>query len=323
MFILSPYALFGQNDYGFRHLQTIYKGDTVDILVKSKKGEEQKKKPLFFFCQGSQPIPLIITYDQNGRQGIYSVFPFNPDSLSNEYHLAIISKPYVPLIVNQKSLSDDLTYKDNTGQYPRKYIERNLLDYYVKRDKSVIRFLRKQNWISKDKLVIAGHSEGSAIAAKLALTSNSVTALIYSGASPMGRIMTIIERSRAKETDSTREAEADINYWEKIVADPGNMDGGDRDAYGTTYQFSIPLIRYVEKLKIPVLVTYGSKDASAPFNDYLRVETIRQKKKNFTFKAYIGTEHNFFPLKPDGTVNYDIFNWDKVAGDWRTWLTGK
>jgi hypothetical protein len=50
------------------------------------------------------------------------------------------------------------------------------------------------------------------------------------------------------------------------------------------------------------------------------VEAIMQKRKNFTFKAYIGTEHNFFPVKPDGTVNYDIFNWDKVAEDWRKWL---
>lgn len=54
----------GQNTlpevFGFRHFQTIYKGDTVDILIKSKKGEELKKKPLLLFCQGSLPIPLII-----------------------------------------------------------------------------------------------------------------------------------------------------------------------------------------------------------------------------------------------------------------------
>ena len=49
-------------DFGFRHLQTLYKGDVVDILIKSKKGEEQKKKPLLLFCQGSLPIPLLITY---------------------------------------------------------------------------------------------------------------------------------------------------------------------------------------------------------------------------------------------------------------------
>jgi dienelactone hydrolase len=316
MFVILPFTLYGQESYGFRHLQTIYKGDTVDILVRSLKGEEEKKKPLFLFCQGSLPIPLMITYDENGRQGIYSVFPFNPDSLSKKYHLAIISKPYVPLVVNRKSLNSNLTYNDSTGRY----VARNLLDYYVERDKAVIRFLYKQRWISSKGLVVAGHSEGSAIAAKLALTCNKVTKLIYSGGSAMGRIMTIIGRSRAIETDSTREAEADISNWEKIVADPENMNGDNGDTHKVTYQFSIPPFQYLEKLKIPVFVTYGSKDANAPFNDYLRVEMIRQKRRNFAFKAYIGTEHNFFPLNKDGTINYDIFNWDKVAEDWRRWL---
>jgi dienelactone hydrolase len=320
LFVFLSFSLYGQSNvpesYGFRHLQTIYNGDTVDILVKSLKGEEEKKKPLFLFCQGSLPIPLMITYDENGRQGIYSVFPFNPDSLSGDYHLAIISKPYVPLIVNRKSLNSDLTYKDSTGRY----VKRNLLDYYVERDKAVIKFLFKQSWVSKDSLVVVGHSEGSAIAAKLTLTDKRVTALIYSGGSAMGRIMTIIGRNRAIETDSTREAEKDIENWEKIVADPENMNGDNGDTHKVTYQFSIPPFKYLEKLKIPVFVTYGSKDANAPFNDYLRVEMVRQKRKNFTFKAYIGTEHNFFPLNKDGSINYDIFNWDKVAEDWRKWL---
>ena len=48
-----------------------------------------------------------------------------------------------------------------------------------------------------------------------------------------------------------------------------------------------------------------------------------QKKTNLTFKAYIGTEHNYFPLKPNGEVDYDTFNWDKVADDWRHWLVGQ
>jgi dienelactone hydrolase len=80
------------------------------------------------------------------------------------------------------------------------------------------------------------------------------------------------------------------------------------------------MLNYLEKLKIPVLVTYGTKDWGLPYNDFLRVDLIRRHKNNFTFKAYIGTEHNFFPLKADGQPNYDIFNWDKVASDWLKWL---
>ncbi len=323
-FLLFTISSYGQNqrpeNYGFRHLQAAYKGDKVDILVKSKKGEEQKKKPLFLFCQGSLPIPLLITYDDNGKKGIYPVFVFNPDSLSNEYHLAIISKPYVPLMANQKSLNADLTFSDSTGKFPQKYIERNLLDYYVDRAIAVIKFLQIQTWVSGDKLVVAGHSEGSTIAAKLAYSFPEVTQLIYSGGNPCGRILTMIEQQRAHENDTTKYGERVFSDWKNIIDNPDNMDASYGDAYKATYQFSIPPMDYLQKLNIPVLITYGTKDYSSPFNDYFRTEMIRQKKKNFTFNAYIGAEHNFFPLKANGETDFEIFNWDKVANDWRTWL---
>ncbi len=324
-FTICFFRLSGQDKqgivYGFRHLQTIYNGETVDILIKSKKGDEGKKKPLFLFCQGSLPIPLIITYDENNKKGIYNVFVFNPDSLSNEYHLAIIGKPGIPLIASQKDLESDLSYKDSAKIFPRKYTDHNILDYYVNRDIAVIQFLQLQSWVSTSRLVVAGHSEGSTIAAKLASIYPKVTDLIYSGGNPMGRIMTVIERSRALETDSSTDSERILSNWKSTVADQNNLDASQGDSRATSYGFSVPApIDYLENLHIPVLVSYGTKDSGCPFDDYLRVKTIREKKVNFTFKAYIGTEHNYFPLKANGEVNYDIFNWDKVANDWRKWL---
>jgi hypothetical protein len=316
----------GQNkspgDYGFRHLQTIYKGDTVDILIRSKKGDEQKKKPLFLFCQGSLPIPLIITYkDSAGKTGIYNVFVFNPDSLAIDYHLVIINKPYIPLMIDQGLLTGQLTYTDSTGSFPAKYIERNLLDYYVGRNIAVIKFLQGQQWVSNSKLVVAGHSEGGTVAAKIAYSYPKVTQLIYSGGNPCGRILSMIEQQRARESDSARYGEQVFNNWKSIVDDPANMNASNGDAYKTTYSFSIPApMNYLEKLRIPVLFTYGTRDYSCPFNDYFRVKTIEQKRTNFSFRAYIDLEHNFFPMTAHGAINYDIFNWDKVADDWRQWL---
>jgi len=320
IFFAFSATIFGQNkkpeEYGFRYMKTLFREDTVNILLKSKKGEEQKAKPLFLFCQGSLPKPLIIV---DGLDG-FGTFPFNPDSLTNDYHVAIIGKPYIPVSCNIQKLNSDFTYTDSSGKFPKKYIERNLLSYYVDRNMQIINFLQDQNWVLKHKLVVAGHSEGSSIAAKLAFQSPKVTHLIYSGGNPLGRILSIIEQQRSRENDSTNYAEDEILYWQKIVADPENMDMSNGDTYRCTYEFSIPPIQFMQKLKIPVLICYGTKDVSSPFNDYFRVEMLRQKKKNFTFKAYIGTEHNYFPLKAGGEINYGIFNWDKVAGDWRKWL---
>jgi pimeloyl-ACP methyl ester carboxylesterase len=305
-------------DFGFRHLQTVYKGDTIDILIKSKKGEELKPKPLFLFIQGSLPQPLI-KYDERGTMG---VFTFNPDSLTSSFHLAIISKPSIPVVAHIASLGRDYTYTDNTGAFPKGYIDRNHLDYFVGRNVQVIKFLQKQSWISNKMLVVAGHSEGSTIAAKLAFIFPKVTHLIYSGGNPLGRILSIIQQSRAVETDSTMVVEKQFNYWQQVVSDPSNIISKG-DTYKATYDFSIPPIQYLQKLRIPVLVSYGTKDWSSPYSDYLRVETIREKKNNFTFKAYIGTEHNYFPIKGNGEIDYDTFNWDKVAADWRRWLIGQ
>ncbi len=83
-------------------------------------------------------------------------------------------------------------------------------------------------------------------------------------------------------------------------------------------------MNYLIKLKIPVLLTYGTKDYGlVQAADYFRIEMIRLHKSNFTYKGYIGVEHNFFPVKPNGKINYDIDNWNKVAEDWRNWLQQK
>ena len=144
IFLLLTIHSFGQNkrpeDFEFRHLQIVYKGDTVDVLIKSRKGDEQKAKPLFLFCQGSLPKPLI-KYD---NQIVYGVFPFNPDSLTIDYHLVIVSKPSIPLIKELKYLGQNFTFTDSTGSYPKKYSERNLLDYYVDRNIEVLKYLQKQ-----------------------------------------------------------------------------------------------------------------------------------------------------------------------------------
>lgn len=306
------------HDFGYTHITYTYNNDQVDILVKSQKGDEQKTKPLFFFCQGSLPQPLI-KFDETGA---YSVFPFDPENLCKDYHLVIVGKPYVPLMVNVKELGQNFTYNDSTGKFPKKYSERNLPDYYVNRNIAVLKFLLKQKWASGNKLVFAGHSEGSTIAAKMAVQFPAVSHLIYSGGNPSGRIMTMISRSRSEETDTdtTRYGEFEFEYWQKTVEQQKNTNDTFGDTYKATYDFSLPPSVYLNKLKIPVLVTYGTKDYSTAYNDLFRAECIRQKKNNFTFKAYIGAEHNYFPVGKNNQPDYSRFGWDNVAEDWRKWL---
>ena len=322
VFIFFTGSVLGQNktleDLGYRHIVYQYKTDKVDILIKSKKGEENIKKPLFFFCQGSLPIPLVIS----DEKGIYGVYPFNPDSLSVIFHLVIVGKPSVPLIANVKTLTSDFLYKDSLGKIPKAYNDRNLPEYYVSRNIAILKFLRKENWVSQEQLIVAGHSEGSTIAATMATEYQKISHLIYSGGNPLGRIMSIVQEGRSSESDtsSSKEGENAINYWQQVVKNRSSIDANHGDSPKTTFEFSNPPIAALEGLKIPVLVSYGTKDWGAPFIDYLRVDMIRKEKTNFTFLPYIGTDHNFFPVSIDNKPNYSIFNWDRVANDWRKWL---
>ena len=202
LFLLS-FVCFGQDAgvpiYGFRHYQILFKGDSVDILVKSRAGQENTKKPLLFFCQGSLPIPLMIKYKKGDQDEIANVFPFiNLENILNDYHLAIVGKPAVPLIVDEQFLDEDMSLSNNNINFLKKYTERNLLSFYTARNIKVINFLKTLPFISSEEIVLAGHSEGSTIAAKMASIDSDITALIYSGGNPLGRIMTAASRSWLK-----------------------------------------------------------------------------------------------------------------------------
>jgi dienelactone hydrolase len=316
LFFKVPAQLKAPKDFGFIHLAYKYKSDSVDILVKSSAGEEHIKKPLFFFCQGSQPKPLII-YEQAGA---YSVFPFDTDSITKKYHLVIIGKPFIPVVMQADNLGRDFNYTDSAGRAPKAYSDRNLLSYYTARNIDVIKYLQKQSWVSDEQLVVAGHSEGSTIAAKMTSQYPKITHLVFAGGNPLGRIMSIIQKSRAHETETERYADEEFKWWKSVVENKTSMDASQGDTDMATYEFSIPPIEYLTPLKIPVLVSYGTKDWSAPFNDYMQADMIRKGKQNFTFNAYVGMEHNFFALKPDGKPDYETNNWTRVANDWLNWL---
>lgn len=308
-------------EFGFRHLQTLYKQDTVDILVMSKSGEEEKEKPLFLFIQGSLPKPLILL-KKDGKP--YMVFPFNADILLDEYHLAIISKPFVPLIKEASRLRRDMAYTDpQTGSFPDKYIKRDNLDYYANRNKAAIKYLKKQDWISDKEVIVAGHSEGAAVAAKLAEVSKDVTHLIFANSNPFGRMMTIVSQIRQRDDSLGTATEKQFQFWQELVNNRENNDVQGETSFKSIYSFSAPPIDSLRKLRIPVMVAYGTEDIAAPFFDYMRIEFIRDKRKNFTFIPYVGREHNFFGFDESGRVNYDDFGWDKVALDWKSWLENK
>lgn len=305
-------------DFGYRHLRMRYQRDTVDMLVLSKKGEEMQRKPVFFFAQGSLPTPLI----KVGEKGPYGVFPFATPDFLPDYHLVIVSKPGIPLVADTKTLQPGFTYADpQTGLPPVAYCQHNYLEYYVARNQAVLRYLAHQPWVDARDISAMGHSEGSTIVARMARQPGPLRRVIYLSGSPLGRMLTMLSSYHQTDADSATTA-SQVRHWQQMVAAPRAYDCAQPgDSNLTTASFSevqSPLQDFLHT-KIPVFVGYGTRDDAVAADDYLRLETIRAGKSNFTFHAYPGLEHNFFGFT-NGKIDYNKWNWDRVAHEFLVWM---
>lgn len=307
-------------EFGYRHLVVMFGKDSVDVLVQSKKGEERVKKPLLLWCQGSLPQPLILL----DSLGPLRVFPFatqaGADSLAARCHLAIIGKPAMPLIASLKDLDSNDSYVDKiTHTPPLYYCQRNYLDYYVRRNQAVLRYLKKQPWVDAANVTVGGHSTGTIVTAHLAAVPGLLTRAVYLSGNPLGRMMSIIADDRREEaagdTAAVRQA---FRWWRDVVADPTRTECTPGDDNRSTYGFSTPQMAMLLRTKVPVFVGYGTRDKAVLSDDFLRLKTMRLHKTNFTFHTYLGREHNFFRIKANGKPNYDDY-WPAVGRDFLRW----
>ncbi|MGI4875595.1 MAG: alpha/beta hydrolase family protein [Janthinobacterium lividum] len=299
--------------FGYRHLTVRFGRDSVDVLVLSAPGQAQVRKPLLLWAQGSLPAPVIL-YD---NRGAYPVFPFRPQAVLQNCHLVIIGKPGIALVANVEGQNPNQLFGRTAP--PPYYCARNYLQYYVARDAAVLRWLKKQSWVDKTQVLVGGHSEGSNVAAHLAAVPGLVSRAIYLSGSPLGRALTEAARDPAEaDTAAARDAESGFAKWQRAVDHPTQTDCAAGDSNQNTYSHGQSELPALLGARVPLFIGYGTRDAAAVANDYLRLEAIRLHKTNLTFRAYVGREHNFFGFK-DGRINYDDFYWEQVGNDFLHW----
>jgi len=295
--------------FGYRRLVVMFGRDSVQVLLLSKPGEEQIKKPLLLWEQGSLPMPLVL-YDERGA---YPVFPFRPKKVLESCHLAIISKPGLPLTADVTGKNPNVIF--GQSQPPPYYCARNYLDYYLRRDEAVLRFLKKQPWVEARRVVIGGHSQGTAVVAHLAAVPGLVSRAVYLSGNPLGRLMSMLAQDR--QAADTAGVAGTFRRWQAVVADPTRADCLGDDPRNT-YGFAASEMPVLLRTRVPVFVGFGTLDRGVAGDDYLRLEATRQHRTNFTFREYPGREHNFFGFK-DGRINYDDFYWEQVGEDFLRW----
>ena len=312
-------------DFGFSTFKIKGSKDTINFIVSDT--TFKIKKPVFIFCQGSMPYALF--YKEDSIHTWQQSIPFNYKKYLKDFYFVVISKPGIPVF--SYTADSDYFYIDPvTKKIPQKYFYNDNLDYRVASTNDVINFLLKQKWVNKTEIILAGHSEGTKIVAKICASNENVTNAILLAANPYSRFdQGIREIQREvllrKKTSEEGQNEIDtlnkqITYWYQHPNEYAK--DGVKERYGNYTSFYEPMMPYILKIKIPLFVAFGTNDIISENCNLLPFEFARTGKKNLTIKSYLNCDHGFVKRNYDATgkiiSSEEMF--DKVASDFFNWI---
>lgn len=287
-----------------------------------------RKKPLLLYLDGSGALPMF----QYTQRGIGSSVPLDYRSLSEQYHVVVISKPGVPFI-------DSIYYDTATGypQYPTpaEYKKRLSLDWRVEAANLVLRNVPEILSVDTDKVAILGISEGFQVGAKLISTNRSVTHAILVVGNGLNQLFDFIiqYRTDAQAGKITQEEaqygiDSLLKVYRDIYADPASTD---KEWYGHTYlrwasfAGSIPM-EHILSADIPVYLVAAANDRNTTVlsTDYIALESLRLGKNHIEYKVY-PYDHSLSEYITDeqGNITGARSHMREVLGEALEWLAGK
>ncbi|WP_313533151.1 hypothetical protein [Sphingobacterium athyrii] len=329
LFLLIVHISFAQRKQVINNEVTAFKienkQDTIDFIVIDQ--DLTKKKPIFLWCQGSQPVPLYFNFKKNGLwMDAGGITNFDYQEIKEYYHIVVISMPKTPLIVEESELDNQYSYIGASSDHKTPSIAFQKADYlenYVSRALVVLKFLRKQKWADNSKLIVAGHSQGSKVASYIANKDKHVSKLGLFSANPYGRVDELVRnyRKQAERKEiSWEEANKQIEKQYQFYRDANDPKKISKYPFLLAWKsFSEPLIDDWLSFNKPIYMAYGTNDLSSDLCDLVPLLFIGNKKQNLTYKRYLNLEHNFFEVDSAGTVNHSKPHWKEVMSSFVKW----
>lgn len=300
--------------------------DTIEFVIVDTLLEE--RKPIFLWCQGSLPVPLFCEIE---NYGYYfsggGVSNFNYSEIAKNYHLVIISMPKTPISAKKENLNKRFQYIPNPME-PKKfsddYIQADYLGNYVYRAQTVLNYLKKQKWVSREQLIVAGHSQGTKVATKIAVNDSDVTHIGMFAANPFGRIDQYVREARLDAQlgkISWEKADSIMNEHYEFYKQANNEDSISANPSLKAWKtFTQTYYDDWLSLDIPIYLAYGTEDRASDLCDIVPLFFIEKGKDNLTLKRYIGLEHNFFELEENGSANHEKGHWKEVMEEFMKWI---
>lgn len=280
-------------------------------------------KPLLVYLDGSGAFPLF----QKISKGIGSTVVLDFNELKNDYRILLISKPGIPFI--------DTVGNDDNGfplyEEPSEYKEKLSLNWRVSTADNIIDYLIDKKLISPSKVVVLGFSEGAQVAPFLARTNKNVTHLLLFGGNGLNQFFDPIISVRMKAITgqlSEAEAQKDIDslftQYESIYNDPLSTN---KNWWGHTYKRWSSFTqedpyKCLLDLNIPIYFANGSLDENSVLSaDYIKLEFIKNRKQNLTYKTYSSYDHQFNEIVFEkGEFKETIPRLTSVMGEAFRWL---
>jgi pimeloyl-ACP methyl ester carboxylesterase len=297
----------------------------VDFYV-SKKGIDTKK-PVLLLLDGSGGQPLFrYKIDSASKSSImYASLPFDLDSISNKYHLVLISKPGIKLADTfyVPSLDSNIAYPEVP-----EYNQRLSAAWRAGAASEVVNYVVKHLPVDKKKVVAMGLSEGAQVAPRVAAMNMKITHVVCFCGNGVNQFYDFVIQERMRVltgeiSDSMAQDNIDtlMVQFADIYKHP---KAKDKYWAGHTYKRWAGFCEkdpmdYMLALDIPIYMAHGTADDNTQIlsTDYVALEFLRKGKTNLTYKTYPGYNHYFQQVHKDKPPVEKI---DEVTNEVLRWL---
>ncbi|GAB4028931.1 hypothetical protein [Spirosoma koreense] len=280
------------------------------------------EQPLLLWLDGSGCLPIrMIFTDGKNCCLFFNTVMIDEDSLSRHYHIVFISKPGVPY-----KEPDTIRVKDfdtfNLGQYienersgskcANEFVQRNSLDWRAEAGAEVLNTILTKNLvpINKKRIIVAGHSEGAPVAAKLATLNPHATHVGCFAGPGLTHFYDFMLDARLKARAGLLTPEAAQGRVDSLMATVKSImaqpQATNKFWEGETYKrwssYAEPMADNLLKLRIPTYVASATLDKNtiSESADYLPIIFAQQGKTNLTYRSCLACDHWFNDTRPNG-----------------------